>query len=194
MRYLQILAFALLTTASTVHAASTQWEVSQGGNGHFYEAFAVPAGISWDDAKNAAEALGGSLATVTTPAEDAFVFDLIKDDPALWNTDHGINGFAVGPWIGGFQLEGSVEPDEGWTWVTGEVWSYTNWAGSQPNDDTSQDSLQYLSDFAVTVIAWNDLNGDSTLTRSYIVETPEPSLSMLLLVVTVFCGMRVIRI
>jgi hypothetical protein len=35
---------------STVAAAAVQWS----GNGHWYEAFVVPGGITWTDARDAA--------------------------------------------------------------------------------------------------------------------------------------------
>lgn len=39
-------------------AEPTEWKVSDGGNGHLYEAFAVPGGITWTDAYAAARSLG----------------------------------------------------------------------------------------------------------------------------------------
>ena len=40
-------------------------------------------------------------------------------------------------WLGGFQDLTSPnysEPSGGWTWVTGEPWSYTNWFPGEPNN------------------------------------------------------------
>ncbi len=53
-------------------AASVQWPA----NGHWYEAVAVgPSGITWADAKTAAEAQGGYLASIASDAENLFVFN-----------------------------------------------------------------------------------------------------------------------
>ncbi len=69
-----------------------EWAEADGGNGHSYEL--IDSGnITWPDAKAAAEARGGYLATITSPKEDAFlksVFDLGLFEPwfGLWqNTD-----------------------------------------------------------------------------------------------------------
>src|SRR5262245_41663089 len=94
---------------------SVVWDVASGGNGHIYEAVAVPgtANLTWSAANAAALAAGGYLATVPTPAENLFVFGLINA-PQYW-----IPGSDHGPWLGGHQEPGSPEPAGGWTWVTG---------------------------------------------------------------------------
>ena len=56
---------------------------------------------------------GGYLATITSAEENAFVFALIRDNPALWA--HRPSGNSFGPWIGGYQPAGSSEPADGWT-------------------------------------------------------------------------------
>ena len=65
--------------AATANATLVEWLVSEGGNGHFYEAIAVPEGISWTDASEAANLKGGYLVTITSQAENDFVHDLIND-------------------------------------------------------------------------------------------------------------------
>jgi len=76
---------------------------------------------------------GGHLATITSEAENAFIYGLASNNIALW---HSLpNGCVLGPWLGGTQPTGSSEPGGGWRWVTGETWSYTNWVaylGSRP--------------------------------------------------------------
>jgi hypothetical protein len=52
-----------------------QWPVASGGNGHFYQGFVAPSGITWQAAWDAATALGGYLATATNAAENDFIFD-----------------------------------------------------------------------------------------------------------------------
>lgn len=107
--------------AAPAVAQPIEWRIDEGGNGHFYEAVLVLGGIMWDSARVEAESRGGYLATITSPAENSFVFDNVASDPALWI----LGGFAAdGPWLGGFQDAG-YPPDEGWRWVTSETWRYT---------------------------------------------------------------------
>ena len=49
----------------------------------------------------------------------------LPDDPAFWRRHP--NGVWEGPWLGGFDA-GVRE----WSWVTGEPWTYSNWAPSEP--------------------------------------------------------------
>lgn len=110
-----------------------QLSAAAGGwyNGHYYEV--VSTGMSWTSAKNAAEGrvqfgLRGHLATITSAEENAFIARL------------GSFGWL---WVGGFQPDGTSEPNGGWTWVTSEPFSYTNWGGGEPNNwnGTEEDRL-----------------------------------------------------
>lgn len=128
-----------------------------------------------------AHAQGGYLATLSSPAENNFVFSLI-DAPQFWNDS--ING--SGPAIGGFQPEGSPEPGDGWRWVTDEPWSYTNWFPGQPDDGaggTSEDRLHYFSGFQIGVRAstWNDIAAKDANLGGFVIEAvPEPAAVALL--------------
>ena len=87
------------------------------GNGHYYALISVPGGITWENAKNAAQSLSysgvnGHLATITSQDESDFIVDKL---------------YPTYNWIGGFQPDGSEEPAGGWQWITGESWSYINW-------------------------------------------------------------------
>lgn len=64
----------------------------------YYEAVKVPEGVTWDEAKAAAEAMGGHLVTIESPNENQFVYGLVASDPGYWSKD-GKNG--KGPWLGG---------------------------------------------------------------------------------------------
>ncbi len=126
-----------------------QWTAASGGNGHWYQVVLAPnvvgpgMGISWTDANAAAQADGSYLATVTSAAENDFIFDLIDiaTHPSYWQ-DLGWGYF--GPWIGAQQnplppTYGPSYANTNWSWVTGEPWSYTNWGNAtgsrkQPND------------------------------------------------------------
>lgn len=108
-----------------------QWKPEDGGNGHWYAI--DQQGMTWPAAEAAAEALGGHLATISSEAENSFAYDLAA-----------AAGRYQEIWLGGFQPQGSAEPDGGWQWVTGEPFDYTNWAGGQPDDSGGlQDGLQF---------------------------------------------------
>ena len=75
---------ALMATTAT--ADRVEWPTAQGGNGHEYEVVLAPAGISWTDARAAAEAAGGHLATVSDMDELDFINNLnfaVLPDPSL---------------------------------------------------------------------------------------------------------------
>ena len=103
---------AALLSSGAARAGLLYWSPENGGDGHYYEAIAT-GGINWFQANAAAVKRGGYLATITSAEENAFVFALIRDNPALWA--HRPSGNSFGPWIGGYQPAGSSEPADGWT-------------------------------------------------------------------------------
>jgi hypothetical protein len=112
-----IVIFLILLCMPAALAEKVEWPVSAGGNGHYYEAVSVPNGITWDDANIAATASGGHLVTITSEAENSFVYNLVSNDKYWYKEPQW--GHGVGPWLGGYQPAGSYEPSGGWTWVTG---------------------------------------------------------------------------
>lgn len=132
-----------------------------------YEAVFVPDGITWDDAKAAAEARNGYLATIDGPAENQFVFSLIEDDK-FWIWD-GLNG--EGPLLGGYQVQGSPEPDGGWVWVKGSMpFSYANWGEGEPNDFKGyEDVLAFFGKGTTKSEEWNDVSREYK-SKGYIIE------------------------
>ena len=180
MKLNKLSTFALLVTvaASSVWAAPIQWSVASGGNGHFYEAFVADTTITWNQALTAAQSKGGYLATLTSAAENNFVFSLV-DNPIYW-TDAG--GNSAGPWLGGFQPGGSVEPAGGWQWLNQEgPFVFSNWSTDAPNG-ADEDSLMFWGPFPITRSnGWND-GPAAFLNRAYVVEyVPEPTSAALLL-------------
>lgn len=165
----------MLLSGARSHAQPQQWQTSEGGNGHYYEAFVVPSGILWTDANALAIASGGHLATIHSPGENQFIFSLV-DAPEYWNG----NG---GPYLGGFQFDKANEPSGNWRWVTDEPFDFTNWLVGEPNDEANTED--YLG-FATPVnnpfrdSTWNDVT-NNTFTVSYVVEyntlavAPEPA-------------------
>ena len=181
-----IMCMMVLLGCMNVTAAPVQWSSGVGANGHFYEAFIVPGGITWDDARSAAITAGGDLATITSSQENNFVFGLI-DNSAYWTHPGGW----YGPWLGGYQTpQASVptqDPAADWKWVTGDAWAYTVWAQYEPNDSSGleEDRLEYHAPYDSNTWGptWADTKGNNIdLPISYIVETvPEPGTITLLL-------------
>lgn len=153
---------AILGSRST-WSQPVQWTVAQGGNGHFYEVVSAPDGITWAAASQAATNRGGYLATITSAAENAFVFNLADQDPTVWYSGYG-------PWLGGIQPAGSAEPAGGWSWITGEPFTYQNWAPAQPNNNQNEDRIQFGGE-ADRSSRWNDIGRNTVnFTRGFAVE------------------------
>jgi WD40 repeat protein len=143
-------------------------------NGHWYEVLVRP-NISWSAASAEAQARGGHLATLTTAAEHEFVFSHAWRTPgALSILRPGqVDQRFVGPWLGGYQIPGSAEPASGWAWVTGEPWSYTNWAGDpQPDNDGGAENFLHISNLGSDWLGtWNDrANDDANPDPGFVVE------------------------
>ena len=129
-------------------------------NGHYYQVVRVEGGITWPEAKEAAENMAfkgvtGHLATVSSREENDWVVE---------NTDFGSGQW----WIGGFQTTPNGGPESDWHWVTGEPWSYTNWDEGEPND--SGDGEIFLM-FKGRDGVWNDEHPMTAL-DGYVVEVP----------------------
>ena len=106
-----------------------------GGNGHWYQAVFVPERINWVEAQLRAAARGSCgwhLVTITSEAEDSFVFSLIANRDKFFVIE---TPPVAGPWLGGFQRNSTAEPDGKWRWVTNENFEYTNWDGGEPNNN-----------------------------------------------------------
>lgn len=132
---------------SNVGAEPIQWQVKDGGNGHYYERFDIS--VNWGEAKKLAQAMGGYLATITSAEEDKWVFE---------------NVGGIHYWLGG--TDALVEGE--WTWVTGEKWIYDNWAPGQPdNASGEQHFLIYWDKFPSE---WDDGIRNAEVAVGFIVE------------------------
>jgi hypothetical protein len=128
--------------------------------------------------------LGGHLASITSAAENAFVYSLVSPDPTLWVLE-GATGNGIGPWLGAFQPPGSPEPGGGYQWVDGEPFVYTNWAPWEPSNGVGspgnaglgiEDRIHFFGSGGLIGSGWNDYPAapapPQILPVSYIVETP----------------------
>jgi beta-lactamase regulating signal transducer with metallopeptidase domain/protocatechuate 3,4-dioxygenase beta subunit len=144
----------------------TEWPVSAGGNGHFYQGVRMPKPLPWNEADRLAKLLGGHLVTITSAAENDFVFRLIDDD-TYWYHSYNWRG----PWIGALQPPGSAEPDGGWTWVTGEPFTYTRWDAGQPNNfNGSPENRAHFGNQRSRIPTWNDVRENFEEVVSFVVE------------------------
>jgi hypothetical protein len=142
----------------------TQWTANQ----HYYLLVRTPEGVTWQAAQNHAVALGGTLATITSAAENNFVFSRASD-PTVWVLAQNPTRI-LGPWLGGFQPAGTAEPLGGWSWATGEAWSYANWHPNEPNNvNGNEEHLQFYTLGTVPAAKWNDLLATKPM-LGYVVE------------------------
>ncbi len=92
--------------------------------GHYYYAYSDVK--TWTQAKEACEAVGGHLATITSAEEQQKVTEYLT----------GLSNCS-GYWLGA-----TDQVEEGqWRWITGENWSYENWDEAQPDNYVSADNV-----------------------------------------------------
>jgi hypothetical protein len=118
-------------TNSTITGFTNQ----QNYNGHSY--YRSTGTATWTTARSNCVSMGGYLVTITTAAEQSFIFN-------IWPSG----------WIGL-----TDEVTEGtWRWVTGETYSYKNWNSGEPNNAGNEDYVQFVSNGK-----WNDLPNNVSL-------------------------------
>jgi Caspase domain/Putative peptidoglycan binding domain len=96
------------------------------------------------------EKCGGYLASITSAAENDFIYSMIEDEIEFFelgfDTRTGYS-YKIGPFFGLWQDPVAREPAGGWRWRNGEPLSYTNWAEGMPLDDrTGHSHGQYIAD------------------------------------------------
>lgn len=101
-------------------------------NGHTY--FKSTTSMTWQAAHDAAVAVGGHLATITTSGEMGWINTNATGNSWIGYTDQDVEGV--------------------WSWVTGEISVYTNWLAGQPDNSGNED-------FASTNFVWADRTGAS---------------------------------
>ena len=100
--------------------------------GHHYKVFSEV--VSWHEAKEKCERMGGYIVCIANEAENSFVSKL---------------GNGIPLWLGGTDSR-----QEGkWEWVTGEQFTYSNWAGQNPDGDGDYLSFSWKIDRGR---GWND--------------------------------------
>jgi hypothetical protein len=124
------------TRAATAQSAI---EVATGAlDGHSYSLLRTEHGTKWVDAKLYCETAGGTLATITSAAENELLASMLDSAIAA---GFGCVGFSFGhvnTWIG---LAEEPSSEGSWQWVTGEPLIYTNWGPGEPNDSFPGEDL-----------------------------------------------------
>jgi len=171
------LGVVLLANPARLSAAPIQWVAADGGNDHFYELINHGGFIDWSDARAAAEAAGGYLATITSSAENDFLTALSFSCSA--GEFDELRPCYRESWIG--LTDEAVEGQ--FRWITGEALSFTNWSFGEPNDDPAFEGEDYaiLNPPPEPEGTWNDLPNDPNRVEFYLVEydqdpseVPEP--------------------
>ena len=139
---------ALDDTLASGPADAANWTYNP-DNGHYYRL--VDQGSTFAQAISGSDALGGYLATVTTPSEQAFI-----------EANGLIGQSSDAMWIGGQANFGSQGSSAPWTWITGpeagQQFSYANWNSGEPNGAFSGTN-QYAQVYSPTHTFpgfWND--------------------------------------
>ncbi len=110
-------------------------------NGNAYIIYTFTDRWTWEDAEAYCESLGGHLATITSPEEQSLV-----------------------QYDGGAFLGARRDQVGNWSWITGESWSYTNWASDNTETELPQDCLcQYWG-------SWWDLESDDANISAFVCE------------------------
>lgn len=115
-------------------------------NGHTYKVY--PENLTWNEAKEKCENLGGHLITANTPEEQ----QLVEKITSNYGSNH---------WLGGKLDEANV-----WRWVTGEVIQPQYWAPEQPDHGLGEPYLGTCTDNGL----WNDYGNVSDNIDGYILE------------------------
>jgi hypothetical protein len=138
-------------------------------NGHSYVVVTRDAGLTWSESAAAAEQAGGHLVTIHSAVEDDFVWALMSDAGAVYRS----GDIYLGPWLGGHQMADAA-PTDGWSWISGEPWSFTRWAPQEPNDDDPNDErCLHVYSYLAPRSTWSDGWCEQARIRSYVVEYDE---------------------
>lgn len=113
-------------------------------NGHTYERHDLS--LTWDDAREYCENLGGHLVTITTAEEQMIVESVLSGSEKSWY------------WTGAQYAERDYH------WITGESFNYANWSDSDPdylkNDSRIAICSENNVDSNYLQYSWNDISGE----------------------------------
>ena len=143
-----LLSLALLCSSMSnfVIAVNAENEATDGKeyyNGHTYKVF--DQSLTWTEAKEYCESLGGHLVTITSQEEQNIISSFIED----------VNQ----PYV---RIGAIRNNNNQFEWITGEPWNYTNWATGEPNNQSNKEyyGMIYTPSSEFPVGKWNDTSGD----------------------------------
>lgn len=103
--------------------------------------------LSWSSARRLCERLGGHLVTITSQEENAFVQELVQ---AGAHDRYWLGAHNDSPW----DYQNSSYAYE---WVTGEAFSYADWADGEPNGSGTDAQTEHFAHMVKTCSSqWND--------------------------------------
>lgn len=171
-----VAALCLSVWASSVRAAVISGPVVDPQNGHTYLLLSQE---DWTVAEAEAVSLGGTLATVRSPSENAFVSDTFGANRNLW----------IGLWDPAMDGDSGPSHAGNFVWAGGDTSTYRNWSPGEPNNANGHNEWYGLMwGFADDINAtpstrprgtWNDVsdNPGTGVNEAYgVVEVPEPTL------------------
>ena len=141
----------------------TQWTTGPGANGHWY-AISDGAG-DFRDIKSLASSLGGTLVSITSAAENEFVYDnfvALGTCAPVWCQPAT---FYIG-------LE-RVSSGGPFAWLTGEPLVFTAWNTGEPND-AGDERVAHMFKVREEVL-WNDISFNSNPMRGVTEWTEDPT-------------------
>lgn len=112
--------------------------------------------MAWDFAKNLCTDLGGHLVTITNAEENQVITDLIQF------------GTKDAYWIGATDINNI---DKNYKWVTGEAFSFSNWANSEPSSTGVGRTKEHFAEIRKSYSnKWNDVYNINKSNKGFILE------------------------
>lgn len=140
-------------------------------NGHEYQVYLVKSGATWDEvnnwvnAANAITSWNAHLVTISSKAENDFLYGMVANCNDCWKMPSW--GSGIGPWIGLYKVNGK------WRWVDGEPVYYTSWEPGEPNNSGNHAAFAgggpYAPSRTLEGSNWDDISPDMTA-NSFIIE------------------------
>ena len=150
---IMVLAMLISVMPVSVSAEDAVPEAEDIFNNHKYAVYDLS--MTWTEAKEYCENLGGHLVTITSAEEQAFIESLLPEPYTKKQY-----------WLGAQRVNGTIG------WITGEKFSYTNWDYNQPDNssgNTSQENYVEILNAPNPAFSsnskrfkWNDISIDNT--------------------------------